>query len=257
MSVPHSVTALLTSAPTIAPRAGVLDAAGPTPDGSVAAGSFISIYGQNLSADTVIGPASPLKQTLDNVTVTANGYLFPLRSRLSPCRSTRRYPGNLLPDLHSDSPKSGPAERDRAIHSEPQCAPASIPNRTHRISRWRWPCIRIIRSSLRVARRAGTRSFPSTPTDWDRSVSLCQTATAAASPLWTMADPISVIVGGSLTLAPYWSGAAPEMVATSIVQLQIVNSSSVRHHRESRDNGETGNPAPWCSFRSSRSGAGC
>ena len=39
-----------------------------------------------------------------------------------------------------------------------------------------------------------------------------------------MADPISVIVGGSLTLAPYWSGAAPEMVATSIVQLQIVNS---------------------------------
>ncbi len=49
MTSPHQVTAILDVVPFVAPT-GVQNAAGQTPDGSVAPGSIISIYGSNLAA---------------------------------------------------------------------------------------------------------------------------------------------------------------------------------------------------------------
>ena len=59
MSTPHNVIANLASVPFI-PPAGIESAAGPTPDGSVASGSLIAIYGQDLAPSFQIGPSSPL-----------------------------------------------------------------------------------------------------------------------------------------------------------------------------------------------------
>jgi uncharacterized protein (TIGR03437 family) len=77
MNSPHTVQADFATVPTI-PKAGIQSVTGPTPDGSVAAGSIISIYGQNLSATFVIGPNHPLSQALGNVTVTVGDSLLPL-----------------------------------------------------------------------------------------------------------------------------------------------------------------------------------
>ncbi len=77
MNGPHTVQADFSTVPTI-PPAGIQSVTGPTPDGSVAAGSIVSIYGQNLASSTVVGPNQPLSQTLGNVTVTVGGSLLPL-----------------------------------------------------------------------------------------------------------------------------------------------------------------------------------
>ncbi len=77
LSGPRSVVALLDRIPYIVP-AGVKNAAGDTPDGTVAAGSIVSIYGESLAPRLEIGPANPLAQTLADVVVTVNDRILPL-----------------------------------------------------------------------------------------------------------------------------------------------------------------------------------
>ena len=56
----------------------ITNAAGPDPEDAVAPGSIISIYGPKLAPGTATGPASPLAQTLEGVTVTVGDQLLPL-----------------------------------------------------------------------------------------------------------------------------------------------------------------------------------
>jgi uncharacterized protein (TIGR03437 family) len=74
---PSTVIAEMESAPGIAP-AGIRNAAGDTPDDTIAPGSIISIYGENLSSTFEIGPSNPLAQAIGNVWVDVNGRLLPL-----------------------------------------------------------------------------------------------------------------------------------------------------------------------------------
>jgi uncharacterized protein (TIGR03437 family) len=74
---PSSVVAKLEKVPAIA-KAGIRNAAGDTPDGTVAPGSIISIYGENLTEELEIGPSNPLAQAIGNIYVTVNDSLLPL-----------------------------------------------------------------------------------------------------------------------------------------------------------------------------------
>ncbi len=74
---PTSVVAHMEKVPFIAP-AGIKNAAGETPDGTVAPGSIISIYGDGLADDLQIGPSNPLAQAIGNIYVTVNDSLLPL-----------------------------------------------------------------------------------------------------------------------------------------------------------------------------------
>jgi uncharacterized protein (TIGR03437 family) len=74
---PTSVVAKMEKVPFIAP-AGIRNAAGDTPDGTVAPGSMISIYGENLADTLEIGPSNPLAQAIGNIYVTVNDRLLPL-----------------------------------------------------------------------------------------------------------------------------------------------------------------------------------
>jgi len=56
----------------------IRNAVGETPEAAVAPGSIISIYGPKLAPSLVIGPDSPLAQTLAGVTVTVDDRLLPL-----------------------------------------------------------------------------------------------------------------------------------------------------------------------------------
>ena len=93
MDGPHAAQADFTTVPFI-PPSGIQSVTGPTPDGSVAPGSIISIYGTNLAAALQIGPTNPLSQTLGNITVTVEK-LYPAAD-LRVAVATRRAgpPGN-------------------------------------------------------------------------------------------------------------------------------------------------------------------
>jgi uncharacterized protein (TIGR03437 family) len=74
---PMSVVARMEKVPAIS-SAGIRNAAGDTPDGSVAPGSIIAIYGENLTDALEIGPSNPLAQAIGDIYVTVNDRLLPL-----------------------------------------------------------------------------------------------------------------------------------------------------------------------------------
>ena len=77
MSAPRTVRALLDPIPYVAP-AGVMNAAGRTPQDGVAPGGIISVFGVNLSANTAVAPDGMLPQTLGGLTVRVGDRLLPL-----------------------------------------------------------------------------------------------------------------------------------------------------------------------------------
>lgn len=78
VSEPRIVRAVLEAAPE-EPVYGVRNAAGETPEGVVAAGSLIAIYGRELAAGYLAGPENPLAQSLGGVTVSLGDRLLPLK----------------------------------------------------------------------------------------------------------------------------------------------------------------------------------
>ena len=94
MTAPHSITAYQQAVPYIAP-AGIMSAAGATPDGTMAPGSVISIYGNSLAPALQIGSTNPLPQTLGNVTVTIGNYILPLLF-VSPAQINAQLPSELV-----------------------------------------------------------------------------------------------------------------------------------------------------------------
>lgn len=75
MNTPRTVRAFLERVPYIAP-AGVRNAAGTTPEGGVAAGSLISVYGESLATVYEAGPTNPLAQTIAGTVVLIDDRLL-------------------------------------------------------------------------------------------------------------------------------------------------------------------------------------
>ncbi len=94
MSGPHSIVAYSQAVPSIAP-AGIMSAAGATPDGTMAPGSVITIYGDNLAPALQIGSTNPLPQALGNITVSIGNYLLPLLF-VSPQQINAQLPAELV-----------------------------------------------------------------------------------------------------------------------------------------------------------------
>jgi uncharacterized protein (TIGR03437 family) len=95
MDGPHAIVAMLDKVPYIAPAA-IETAAGPTPDGSVAPASLISIYGDNLAPALKVGPSNPLTQAIGDVTVSIGSHMLPLMF-VSPGQINAQVPSG-LPD---------------------------------------------------------------------------------------------------------------------------------------------------------------
>jgi len=95
MSAPRMVKALFDPVPYIAP-AGVMNAAGTTPQAAVAPGGIISIFGVNLTAETIVAPEGMLPQTLGGLTVRVAGRLLPLFF-VSPGQINAQIPDDLAP----------------------------------------------------------------------------------------------------------------------------------------------------------------
>jgi uncharacterized protein (TIGR03437 family) len=98
MDAPRNAVLLLTRVPTITPL-GVRNAALGASADSVAAGSLISIFGASLAADVAIGPANPLSQTLESVTVRADDTFLPLVF-VSPSQINAQLPSAIAEGTH-------------------------------------------------------------------------------------------------------------------------------------------------------------
>ncbi len=93
MTQPHSVTAVFERTGNDGINS-VVNAAGSGPENALAPGSLISIYGPKLAPGTETGPASPLTQTLEGVTVTIGDQLLPLLM-VSPGQISAQLPSGL------------------------------------------------------------------------------------------------------------------------------------------------------------------
>jgi uncharacterized protein (TIGR03437 family) len=222
MTSPHSVTALFNAVPYIAP-AGITNAAGATPDGSVAPGSIVSIYGQNLAGDLAVGPANPLAQTIGGVTVTVYDYLLPLLF-VSPQQIGAQVPSALADGTYPIT-----------VHwqGQPDVTGTFVVKRDA-------PGIYTQQNAqnlpLMVAlHQDGTLITTDSPARRNEVISIYGTGfgpysqpvidgfNVALTPLLTQTDPVTVLTSG-LTLTPDWAGAAPGMVGTTQLNFRIVDS---------------------------------
>lgn len=95
---PSWLRASLERAPEIT-NAGIRNAAGETPHAAVAPGSIVAIMGAELTTETAIGPASPLRQLLGGVVVRLGDRVLPLFS-VGPERIDVLFPADLSEGRH-------------------------------------------------------------------------------------------------------------------------------------------------------------
>jgi uncharacterized protein (TIGR03437 family) len=220
MNGPHSVVAQLDTVPFI-PPAGIQSAAGPTPDGTVAPGSIISIYGQNLAGGLDVGPSNPLAQTLGNVTVTVNGQLLPLMF-VSPQQINAQLPSNLADGSYPLTVHLvGQADVSGKVNVS-RDAPALFTQQNQQ----QLPLVAALHQD-------NTLITPDSPARRGEVISIYGTGfgpydhptvdgfpVPMPPPLYVTADPVAVQIAGA-TLPAVWAGAAPGMTGIAIVQLKI------------------------------------
>jgi uncharacterized protein (TIGR03437 family) len=219
MTSPHSITAYMQSVPAIAP-AGIMTAAGATPDGTMAPGSVISIYGQNLAQATLLGSTNPLPQTLGNVTVTIGNYILPLLF-VSPTQINAQLPVELVdgnytlivePTGQPQVPAQLTVSRD-APEMFTQANAQQLPlvlalHQDGTVITFSSPAIRGEQISM-----YGTGFGPYVTPATDGFI-------VPATPPDSVADPVVLNIAG-INKTPDFAGAAPGAVGLTLVQLTI------------------------------------
>ena len=222
MSSPHSVIADFVSVPYI-PPAGIQSAAGPTLDGSVAAGSIIAVYGQNLASSFQVGPSSPLKQAIGTTSVTVGTFLLPL-VYVSPTVISAQLPWELAPGGYT-----------LTVHNTGQ---PDVPG-TMTVSRnapvvFTQQNVQNLPLMLAVHQDGTLVSFDS-PAIRGEQITIYATGlgpydqqsadgfAAAASPALNVIDSLSLTSDSGQQWTPDFSGAAPGIVGVAEVKLTISN----------------------------------
>jgi uncharacterized protein (TIGR03437 family) len=221
MTGPHSITANLQSVPFIAP-AGIMSAAGATPDGTMAPGSVISIYGQSLAPALQVASTNPLPQSLGNVTVTIGTYLLPLFF-VSPTQINAQLPVELVDGTYTllvqqtgqaDVTGSLTVSRDApGVFTQANAQQLPLVLALHQdgtVVNFASPAIHGETISL-----YGTGFGPYTTTTVDGFL-------VPAAPSISVTDTVVVNVG-TLVETPVFAGAAPGMVGMNLVQLKITD----------------------------------
>lgn len=221
MNMPHAVVANFAAVPAIPPT-GIISAAGPTPDGSVAPGSIISIYGQNLAGTLINGPTDPLLQTLGNVTVTVNNMLMPLLF-VSPGQINAQVPAELTDGTYTltvnfqgQPPVSGTftvKQNAPGVFTQANAQNQPLAAALHQDG--------TLITASSPARRGEIVSLYGT--GFGLSQAIVDGFPAPLTPLIPATGPVSINAGG-VTVPATWAGAAPTLVGTDIVQVQIVDS---------------------------------
>lgn len=219
MNGPHAITAFTLPVPFIAP-AGIVSAAGATPDGTMAPGSVISIYGQNLSSTLQIASTDPLPQTLANITVTVGNYILPLLF-VSPSQINAQLPVELVDGTYTllvqqtgqpDVPGTFTVSRDApAVFTQANAQQLPLALALHQdgsLITLDSPAIRGEKISI-----YGTGFGPYVVTTIDGFF-------VPATPPNSVADTVTLALG-PINKTPDFAGAAPGAVGLTLVQMTI------------------------------------
>jgi uncharacterized protein (TIGR03437 family) len=219
MTGPHAITAYAQSVPAIAP-AGIMSAAGATPDGSMAPGSVISIYGQNLAPELQVAATNPLPQTLQGVTVTIGNYILPLLF-VSPAQINAQLPIELVPGNYTlQVQQTGQANVTGTLTIS-----RDAPGMFTQINAQQLPLVLALHQD-------GTMVTFASPAIHGETISIYGTGFGPypttvvdgffvpAAPPVSLSDSVVLNVG-TLVETPVFAGAAPGMVGMNLVQLKI------------------------------------
>jgi len=221
MSSPHSVVAYTLPVPYIAP-AGIMSAAGATPDGTVAPGSVITIYGNNLAPALQVGTTNPLPQSLGEITVTVGNYLLPLLF-VSPSQINAQLPVELVDGAYTllvhqtgqpDVSGSLTVSRD---------APAMFTQaNTQNV-----PLVLALHQDGTLVTFASPAIHGETISIYGTGFGPYATTTVdgffvPATPANSVADPVTLTVG-TVTKTPDFAGAAPGAVGLTLIQMKITD----------------------------------
>lgn len=221
MTAPHTITAYTQAVPYIAP-AGIMSAAGATPDGTMAPGSVISIYGNSLAPAFQTGSTNPLPQSLGNITVTIGNYILPLLF-VSPTQINAQLPSELVDGAYT-----------LLVHQTGQ--PDVTGNLTvSRDAPGMFTQSNTLNQPLVLALHAdGTLVTFDSPAIHGEQISIYGTGFGPysttivdgffvpATPATTLADPVILNVG-AIVKTPDFAGAAPGMVGMTLVQMTITD----------------------------------
>jgi uncharacterized protein (TIGR03437 family) len=219
MGSPREIIARLDKVPFIA-SAGIKNAAGITPENTVAPGSIAAIYGENLAEGLEVGPTNPLAQTLANITVMVNDRLLPLLF-VSPKQINVQVPSDLTDGdytLKVKSPKQAdvtgtfavrrnspgiftqPNEQNvpyaLALHENGTLVTTQSPARRNEI-------ISILGTGFGPYERRVIDGFL-VPNDTQ----------------YRLSDAVTVLAGEQ-QFTPQWTGAAPGMIGTAVMKLKV------------------------------------
>ncbi len=221
MTSPRTVVADLVAVPFITP-AGITNAAGNTPDGSVAPGSIISIYGQNLADSLQLGPVNPLAQTIGNVTVTVGDYLMPLFF-VSPSQINAQVPSELADGTYTLTVHT----MGQADISAPFTVKRDSPGVFTQFNEQKIPYVLALHQD-------GTVVTADSPARHGEVISVYGTGfgpydqpvidgfPAPQTPLRNVADPV-MVTAGTLKAKPDFAGAAPGFVGLTQLNLKITD----------------------------------
>lgn len=220
MSAPATVVARLEKMPALRDAA-VRNAAGETPEPGVAPGSLISIQGVNLAPGWERGPDSPLKQTIQGVTVEVAGRILPL---------VLAGPDEVVAQLPSDLDEGTYTLALRSLGQPPLSAQFSVVRNAPGL--FRDPSAPV-ETPLALARHADGQAITTdNPARVGETVTLMGTGfgptdpqpldgfAVPAEPPAVLKDSLELLIGGEVR--PHvWAGAAPGLVGYSQVKVKI------------------------------------
>jgi uncharacterized protein (TIGR03437 family) len=220
MTIPRNVMAQLAAVPYISTPA-LNNAAGVTPQQTVAAGSVASIFGVNLATTAAIGPPNALVQTLAGTTVQIGANFLPLYFA-SPAQINLQVPPDLTPGQQTItvSPQGMPvvSANFQIARNAPGLFPMNLNGQSYAL----------------VLHADGTLVTPDTPATIGELLTVYGTGlgpttptrpygfAVPATPPYAVVDPVSVQVGTS-TLTVEAAYALPGSVGVDAVQFTLDN----------------------------------
>src|SRR5206468_2335732 len=195
-------------------------AAGETPDHSIAPGSIIAIYGENLAGSLEVGRVNPLAQTLADVYVTVNEQLLPLLF-VSPRQINAQVPSGL-----------GDGDYSLKVHwnGQPDVS-GNFTVKRNAPGLYTRPNDQGLQLAL-ATHEDGSAITTDSPARRNEQITLYGTGfgpydhtvidgfLVPDTDTYRVADPVAVLAG-DLTLKAIFAKAAPGMIGTTVVQVPI------------------------------------
>jgi uncharacterized protein (TIGR03437 family) len=219
MSAPRNVQAVFDKVPYIMPS-GVTNAAGATPSSVVAAGSVVSIFGANLGTEVILGPSSPMAQTLAGTTVRVGDRLLPLFFS-SPNQINFQLPADLQPGTQTVTVSTQGQADVAAVFNIVQDAPGLFPSLANG---------QVFAVAVHADGSAVTQDSPVKPGE---TITLFGTGfgpTAPARPFgfavpdgpaYTLTDGVTIQIGSAAALTPSSAYAVAGSVGVDAVQFVL------------------------------------